>query len=132
MIKSLLKKLGFYNKERIETNSQIPNSNSIVFWVGEDGLPYVKVYIVDTDIESSKHFGDMLFSINTGQYMNYTLSVLVDISRQDAHVNTYIKNVISYWQSLLLTKDTSDDPENNDPHIKPTAFNNIVRHNDRT
>jgi len=129
MIKSLLNK-WFCNRQETKKENNIPDSNSVLFWIGEDGLPYVKVYIVDTDIESSKKFGDMLFNINTGQYMDYTLSVLVDISRRDAQINEYIRNVISYWQSLLLTTDTSIDPDN-EPHIKPTAFNNIV-HNDRT
>lgn len=132
MIKSILNKL-FKNRQnntqpKVENN--IPNNNAVLFWIGEDGLPYVKIYIVDTDIESSKRFADMLSNITTGQYTNYILSVLVDISKQDLTSNECIKNIIAYWQTLVT--DNLYQDEDNEPHIKPTAFNTIVDHDDRT
>jgi hypothetical protein len=132
MIKSIINKWFTKNKTS-KTENIILKNNSVLFWIGEDGLPYIKIHIMDTDTESSSIFGDMLFSINTGQYMDNILSLLVDISHKDPIIKEYIKNVISYWQNSLLAEDISSTNEDNEPHIKPTAFtfNNIV-HNDRT
>jgi hypothetical protein len=121
MIKYILKKL-FSSNKKIENNDEfIPKHNTVTFWIGEDGLPYSKVYIIDTSPESAQYFADMLFSINTGQYINYILSILVELSSKDKDVNNYVRKVIDSWKNI--TDNNEDTNSKQEPYIKPTTFN---------
>ena len=105
MIKSLLNK-WFTKNQPSKTENSLPNSNSILFWIGEDGLPYVKIYIVDTNDKSVEPLAELLFGINTGEYMNYMLNILIDMSAKDIQINNYVKRVLSDWQNLTFLNET--------------------------
>lgn len=132
MIKFFTNKLlNLFNKKKLsntktitENKYELPNSNSIVFWVGDDGLPYLKIYVVDTDAKSATNFAELLYSLNSGQYINYTLNVLIDISRQDLTAHEYIKKVLDHWHQFYPQHFNIDNED--EPHIKPTAFNTLI------
>ena len=125
MIKSLLNK-WFTKNQPSKTDNSLPNSNSILFWIGEDGLPYVKIYIVDTNDKSVEPLAELLFGINTGEYMNYMLNILIDMSAKDIQINNYVKRVLSDWQNLIDHGITIHP--NEEPYVKPTTFNQ--KHNE--
>lgn len=125
MIKSLLNK-WFTKNQPSKTENSLPNSNSILFWIGEDGLPYVKIYIVDTNDKSVEPLAELLFGINTGEYMNYMLNILIDMSAKDIQINNYVKRVLSDWQNLIDHGITIHP--NEEPYVKPTTFNQ--KHNE--
>jgi hypothetical protein len=123
MIKSILQKLFASYKKN---NDNIPVNNTITFWIGDDGIPYAKIYIVDTSDKSVEPLAELLFGINTGEYMNYMLNILISISGQDIQINNYVKKVLSDWQNLIDHGITISP--NEEPYVKPTTFN--TKHNE--
>jgi len=123
MIKSILQKLFASHKKN---NDNIPVNNTIIFWIGDDGIPYAKIYIVDTSDKSVEPLAELLFGINTGEYMNYMLNILISISGQDIQINNYVKKVLSDWQNLIDHGITISP--NEEPYVKPTTFNK--KHNE--
>lgn len=116
MIKKLLNR--FFKSENVPTS---PEHNTIMIWIGDDGLPYLKIYIVDTKEKSAKNFANMILDTNCGQYFDEMLELLVDISKQDLHINSYIKKVLLHCRNYSQTNNSMHiDTE---PYVKPTFYN---------
>ena len=71
--------LKLFPSNKKNDNSSIPVNNTITFWIGNDGIPYAKIYIVDTNDKSVEPLAELLFGINTGEYMNYMLNILIHL-----------------------------------------------------
>jgi len=128
MIKSILNKLCQYQKKKNNIEESLPKHNTVTFWV-EANQSYAKIYIVDTDPESIDSLAEMLFGINSGEYMTSLLNILIDISKQDPKIKHYVKEVMVAWQDLV--DDNTSYGDTTEPYIKPTAFSNGIKHNDK-
>lgn len=119
MIQSIIKKLFF--KQKQQTVSVPIQHNTIMFWIGDDDLPYVKFYISDTAEESVPLLANMLYDINHGKYTSSILDLIIEMSSQDSQISNYSKLLIQYWKKI--TDDNYLDYAT-DPYIKPSSFNN--------
>lgn len=124
MIKYLLNKF-FRKEETSDTNTFTLEGNTIVFWTDKEGIPYLKIYVTDTDEDSAYDFALMIKDINTGQYIESIMSILVSLGSRDQTINTYIINLLAQLNQIY-TNDINIYADEDEPQIKPTAFNNIV------
>jgi len=124
MIKYLLNKF-FRKEETSDTNTFTLEGNTIVFWTDKEGIPYLKIYVTDTDEDSAYDFALMIKDINTGQYIESIMSILVGLGSRDQTINTYIINLLAQLNQIY-TNDINIYADEDEPQIKPTAFNNIV------
>lgn len=103
--------------------------NYITFLVDKETKePYIKMNIQHLTEDESKAYGEMLFDINAGLYQASILDILVDFSKQDDDINTFVKNTILHWHALSSIKNelvsgVVEKPWLKRPQISPIEFN---------
>ena len=103
--------------------------NYITFLVDKETKePYIKMNIQHLTYEDSKLYGEMLFDITAGLYQASMLDILVDFSKQDDDINSFVKNTILHWHALSSIKNelvsgVVEKPWLKRPQISPIEFN---------
>lgn len=95
-------------------------SNKIEFLFDESGEPNVKISIINIDNSDAKGLADLIHSLVTGQYNNDIMDTLLNLSKKDDAIKSFITRVLVHY-SLLNTYDVSKSISSA-PVIKPSEF----------
>lgn len=109
----------FRNKPPAISNAG--HTNSIMFESDSNNMVNIKVYINDPSRDAADKFGLLLYLLNEGYYVQHTLEILSNLSKEH-HNNEFITATINSW-SNKVTDNTKHELYINDPIIKPTQFN---------
>lgn len=119
MITQLFNWFWFRNKQSVTSTNE--TTNSIVFESDSNNMAHIKIFINDPSRDAADKFGLLLYLLNEGYYVQHTLDILSNLSKEH-HNNEFITATINSW-SNKVTDNTKNELYINDPIIKPTQFN---------
>jgi len=116
------KQYGFDNKP-VDKKSTIETtiSNSIKFEIDQWNRFILTVVIENPNDQSCEDFGKMLCLINSGQYDQKMIEVLVELGKNKQLPIEKVQKIMSGWTLLLAT----ELDKNKQPCIKPTEVFHI-------
>jgi hypothetical protein len=85
----------------------------------ENTDPYIHISIMNTDKDSVINLAKVLYQLNTGQYATHMMNILLELSKEDAHIALFVSQVMTDWVYQIEAQRTI-----NEPYVKPTAFGN--------
>ena len=87
---------NFFKKKDVELH------NSITFGLNTDtNEPFLKINILDTELKQAEYFGRLLNDITIGLYKHDIMKTMVDMSKQDLHINQFMQKTLLVWASYL-------------------------------
>jgi hypothetical protein len=88
---------NFFKKDE-----EVQLRNSITFGLNTDtNEPFFKINILDTELKQAEYFGRLLSDITIGLYKHDIMKTMVDMSKQDVHINQFMQKTLLVWASYL-------------------------------
>lgn len=108
----------FWHKKNDKPIKETNKTNAITIFL-ENADPYIHISIMNTDKDSVINLAKILYQLNTGQYATHMMNILLDLSKEDAHIALFVSQVMTDWVYQIEAQRTI-----NEPYVKPTAFGN--------
>lgn len=114
---------SWFKPQKKITESNQPLENVLMITCGSNIKDNkVKIYFNITSTEAAKQFGEMLFLLNEGYYVQSILDIFKEISSADENYAKFIQKVISNWSEKVLELENHEDDLLNNPIVSPTYF----------
>lgn len=115
----------FKHKEKpVDSNEKIKDENSITFSVDGFGRPWVSIVLANTDDKSCEDFANMLFAINSGDYEQTILDLIVSLSKDKPSLAPALEAILISWGMRLVAPEMDEKKKpakntGNRPFIRP-------------
>lgn len=96
--------------------------NLLVISCDSHGTSKVKITVNNKSFESAKQFGELLFLLNEGFYVQPILDVLNDIIKTEPAYATFIQSILNRWSTKVTEIEDVEEDLLNQPVISPTFF----------
>lgn len=119
---NFIKNLMFVKKTKLlETNLAQPD-NILTLSCGAGGSCKIKININNHSPEASTQFGEMLFLLNEGCYIQSILDIFDEMAKTDTGSAKFIQPIISQWSTRVLELENNQIDLSQKPIISPTYF----------
>lgn len=117
-----IKKLFDYSHSKDIKTAPPASENQIIISCDQNGLVKVKITISHVGTNAAKDFGKMLFLMNEGFYVQSILDIIKEIKESGSDTNEFIEQMISSWSECVVSIESMEKDEDNQPIISPTLF----------
>jgi hypothetical protein len=121
MIYQYIKNLLGYSKQT-KQKEHISSENQLIISCDEDGLVKVKIAINHVGKQASTNFGNMLFLMNEGYYVQSILDIFEEIKDSNTDHAKFIEDITNTWSMCMLQIQKLEEEEENNPIVSPTFF----------
>ena len=108
MIKYILSWFQQSSNTQEPKEEKVSDENSITLSIDGFGKPWVSVVLSHTDERSCEKFGKLLYDINSGNYEQAILDVLISLSKDRQSMSQPIQNILTTWANILVRSDATD------------------------
>lgn len=109
-------------QKSVATNS-LQDHNAITFLVDKDNNMYIYVSAIELSDTDAKNFANMLHGICGGQYTQDILNILLNLGKEDVHIDQFVNRIVDHWVvSCALSPESNPKLSDSEPLIKPTIF----------
>ena len=110
-------------EQKVEEPKPVPiEDNLLIISCDSHGTTKIKITVNNKSFESAKHFGEMLFLLNEGFYVQTILDVLNEIIKTEPAYATFIQSIINKWSTKVIEIEDVEEDLLNQPVISPTFF----------
>jgi hypothetical protein len=110
-----------YSKQT-KQKEHISSENQLIISCDEDGLVKVKIAINHVGKQASTNFGNMLFLMNEGYYVQSILDIFEEIKDSNTDHAKFIEDITNTWSMCMLQIQKLEEEEENNPIVSPTFF----------
>jgi hypothetical protein len=113
--------------ESVEMQTPLEQENILSLSCKTGENTKVKIHLNITSNEAAKQFGEMLFLLNEGYYVQSILDIFTDISKTDDKYAKFIHGIISSWSERVLEMEHHEKNSLDTPIISPTYFDKSAK-----
>lgn len=106
----------------VKKTNPVQPDNTLTISCGVSGSCKIKININDHSQEASIQFGEMLFSLNEGYYIQSILDIFAEMGDTDTRNINFIQPTISRWSTRVLEIENNQIDLLQKPIISPTYF----------
>jgi hypothetical protein len=129
MIYKYIKNLLGYSKQTNNKDYVNPNTdNQLIMSCDQDGIVKVKITINHVGKNASINFGNMLFLMNEGYYVQSICDIFQEIKDSNTDHTKFIEDITNTWAMCVLQIEKLEAEEENSPIVSPTFFDKGSKH----
>jgi len=123
MFNYITKYFSIKPQPKVEETKPTPiEDNLLIIACDPHGTNKVRITINNKSLESAKEFGEMLFLLNEGLYIQPILDVLNEIVKTEPSYATFTQSVINKWSNKVIEIEDVEEDLLNQPVVSPTFF----------
>jgi hypothetical protein len=129
MIYKYIKNWLGYSKQTNDKDYVNHNTdNQLILSCDQDGIIKVKTIINHVGKDASINFGNMLFLMNEGYYVQSIFDIFQEIKDSNTDQTKFIEDITNTWAMCVLQIEKLEAEEENSPIVPPTFFDKGSKH----